>query len=102
LLLREKPLVASLHLLPLHLHQEVFQLFEIGLEMEGEVIESLEIAPMYVLEQLVKERSFFEVLEVIERGRITLAFPLIVDPGKQMGKAVIIRHPILVIKLYRL
>jgi len=102
LLLREKSLVASLHFLPLNLHQEVFQLFEIGLEMEGEVIESLEIAPMYVLEQLVKERSFFEVLEVIERGRITLAFPLIVDPGKQMGKAVIIRHPILVIKLYRL
>lgn len=70
--------------------------------MEGEVVESLEIAGVYVLEELVKERSFFEVLEVIESGRITLAFPLVVDPGKQMGETVIIRHAILVIKLYRL
>jgi hypothetical protein len=102
LLLREKPLVASLHLLPLHLHQEVFQLFEIGLEVEGEVIESLEIAAVYVLKQTIKKGCFFQLLEVMKRRCITLRVQFIVGPSKQVGKAVIIGHAILVIKLYRL
>ena len=100
--LREESLVGSVHLLPLHLHQKVLQLSEIGLEVEGEVIESLEIAAVYVLKQTIKKGCFFQLLEVMKRRCITLRVPFIVGPSKQVGKAVIIWHAILVIKLYRL
>lgn len=84
LLLYDASLVAALHLLALELDQVVLQAGEVGLEVEGEVVEGLEIIGVDPLEEVVEEGRFFELLEVVDDGGGALALALVVYPGQQL------------------
>ena len=59
LLLDDASLVAALHLLPLDLDQVVLQAGEVGLEVEAEVVQPLEIAGVDALQQVIEKGGFF-------------------------------------------
>ena len=68
----------------LNLEEIALDCVEIGVELEGEMIEGLEIGGMNLLEKLVKKGGFLELGKVIECGCASDLFPLVINPFKQL------------------
>lgn len=81
MLLSEEPFEGALHLLAFHFDEEVLDLLEVGVEVEGEVVEGVEVGGVDALEEVVDEGRACSLLEVVEDGGVSLSAPLGVGPG---------------------
>lgn len=91
------PFEGSADTLSFDLEEEALDGVEVGVELEGEVVEGLEIGGMNFLEKFVKKGGFLELGEVIEGCGSSDLFPLVIYPFKQLLCCAIIKHTILLI-----
>ena len=82
--------ISSCQLFSLHLDEVLLNGSEVGMNIEGNVIEPGEVGEVDLLQKLVDKTGAFEVLEIIEGDGLTLQRSLSIDPGQHEGRSVII------------